>query len=130
MTEINTPNVVEEISQLYNQYELALCSNDVTTLNKFFWDSSEVVRFGVMENLYGGEAIKKYREFRPDIKLSRQISNFKVTAFGIDTAIVTLEFYGGLVGQPAHAGRLTQVWRLFSNSWKIVSAHVSWMPES
>ena len=129
MTKINNPNVVEDISQLYNQYELALCNNDVATLTKFFWDSSEVVRFGLMENLYGSEAIKAYRKSRPDIKLSRHISNFKVTAFDIDTAIVTLEFYGGLVDQPARSGRLTQVWRHFPNGWKIVSAHVSWMPQ-
>lgn len=129
MTEINHPNVVEAISQLYNQYEIALCNNDVAALNAFFWDSSEVVRFGVMENLYGSEAIKQYRASRPDLKLSRQISNFKVTAFDLDTAVVTLEFYGGLETQPAHSGRLSQVWRHFSDGWKIVSAHVSWMPE-
>ena len=129
MTEINHPNVVEEIAQLYNQYEVALCNNDVATLTQFFWDSSDVVRFGIMENLYGSEAIKAYRKSRPDTKLSRHISNFKVTAFGLDTAIVTLEFYGGLVGQPSRSGRLTQVWRHFPNAWKIVSAHVSWMPQ-
>jgi ketosteroid isomerase-like protein len=129
MTEVNNPDVVEEISQLYHQYEIALCNNDVAALNNFFWDSAEAVRFGVMENLYGSEAIQDYRKSRPNIKLSRDISNLKVTAFGLDTGIVTLEFYGGLEGQPPHAGRLTQVWRHFPNGWKIVSAHVSWMPQ-
>lgn len=128
MTEINNPGVVQELSQLFNEYEIALCSNDVATLTKFFWDSAEVVRFGTMENLYGSAAIRDYRTSRPNIKLSRQISNLKVTAFGIDTGIVTLEFYGGLEGQPARSGRLTQVWRQFPDGWKIVSAHVSWMP--
>jgi ketosteroid isomerase-like protein len=129
MTELNNPDVVAEISQLYNKYEVALCHNDVATLNQFFWDSSDVVRFGLMENIYGSEAVREYRQSRPDLKLSREISKFKVMAFDHETAIVTLEFYGGIVGKPARAGRLTQVWRRFPDAWKIVSAHVSWLPQ-
>lgn len=129
MTEINNPMVVKEISRLFEEYEVALCNNDVATLNKFFWDAEAVVRFGPMENLYGSTAIQDYRKSRPNIKLSRQISNLKVTAFGLDTGIVTLEFYGGLEGQTARSGRLTQVWRNLPDGWKIVSAHVSWMPQ-
>jgi len=127
ISETNRAEVVAEITKLYQQYEAALCENDAETLISFFWDSPEVVRFGPTENLYGSEQIKAFRRSRPDVKLRRQTSNFKATVLDAQTAIVTLEFYGGVIDKPAQAGRLTQVWRNLPEGWKIVSAHVSWL---
>ena len=128
MTEINNPQVIAEITELYSKYEIALCDNDIATLDSFFWDSPHVVRFGLMENLYGSDAVKSYRQSKSGVKLKRELSNLAVNAFGNDMAILTVEFLGGIVDKPARAGRLTQVWHKFLDGWKIVSAHVSWLP--
>jgi ketosteroid isomerase-like protein len=126
---MNNQETITEITRLYAQYETALCDNDIETLDAFFWDSPHVVRFGLMENLYGSDTIKSYRQSRSGAKLKRELSHLTVTPFGDDTAVLTLEFLGGIVGKPPRAGRLTQVWHKLPEGWKIVSAHVSWLPQ-
>lgn len=128
-TEINNVEAIATITHLYTQYETALCDNDIDTLDSFFWDAPHVVRFGLMENLYGSDAVKAYRQSRSGVKLKRELSNLQVVAFSDDTAVLTLEFLGGIVGKPPRAGRQTQVWRKLPEGWKIVSAHVSWLPQ-
>ncbi|MDX2213880.1 MAG: oxalurate catabolism protein HpxZ [Oculatellaceae cyanobacterium bins.114] len=132
MTEINHLATVAEVTDLYSKYETALCTNDIETMDALFWESSEVVRLGATENLYGIEAIRAFRKARGPVTLTiqREISNFKVVTFDTDTAVVTLEFYGGVVGKPARQGRQSQVWRRLPEGWQIVSAHVSWLPDS
>ena len=53
--------VIAEIAVLHDTYEHALAANDVAALTRFFWDSPDVVRYGVVEHLYGAEQIKAYR---------------------------------------------------------------------
>ena len=55
--------------------------------------------------------------------------NVRVVTFGSDCGIVTLEFLRKTGGLERH-GRQTQVWRKFESGWKIVSAHVSFVPSS
>jgi len=55
--EVNLPEVLAELRELYPRYEQALISNDVETLVTMFWASPEVMRFGVTENLYGHEEL-------------------------------------------------------------------------
>ncbi|GAB4319112.1 MAG: oxalurate catabolism protein HpxZ [Leptolyngbyaceae cyanobacterium] len=129
MSPVNDPALVAELTQLYLTYEIALCENDLATLDALFWDSPEVVRFGATENLYGMEAIRTFRQERPVKDLAREISNLKVVTFGHDTATVTLEFCRTIAGTP-RLGRQSQVWRKFPEGWKIVSAHVSLLPLS
>lgn len=127
MNSINDPALVAELTQLYLTYETALCENDLAALDALFWESPEVVRFGATENLYGIDAIRTFRQERPTKDLAREISNLKVVTFGDDTATVTLEFCRTIAGVP-RSGRQSQVWRKFSEGWKIVSAHVSLLP--
>lgn len=128
MSQINDPAIVAELTSLYLTYEKALVENDVATLDNLFWDSPDVLRFGVTENLYGMEAIKAFRQGRSTKNLERDISNLKVVTFDADTAIVTLEFQR-LTDDVLRAGRQSQVWRKLPQGWKIVSAHVSLLPE-
>ena len=95
----------------------------------FFWDSEHALRFGVGESLYGAREIEEFRKNRPPIDLQRQVINPKIVTFGEDTAISTIEFRRHVQGSPRH-GRQTQVWRKFEAGWKIVSAHVSFVPVS
>lgn len=126
---INDPVVVAEITGLHQQYEAALVSNDVETLQAFFWDSHLALRFGVSENLYGAEEIGEFRRNRSPINLQREVSRLHIVAFAADTAIVTLEFLRVFHGLHRR-GRQSQVWRKFEHGWKIVSAHVSFIAES
>ncbi|MBD2311875.1 oxalurate catabolism protein HpxZ [Desertifilum sp. FACHB-1129] len=128
MTQINNPAVVSEVTELYLKYEQALCSNDVETLIELFWDAAEVVRFGATENLYGSAEIQAFRQARSPVNLEREMFNLKVVTFNDNMAAVTLEFRRK-VGEKERLGRQSQMWHKFSEGWKIVSAHVSFLPD-
>ncbi len=128
MTQINDPAIVAELTALYLKYEDALVANDIATMDELFWDSPDVLRFGATENLYGTNAIRAFRQNRPTKNLTRTIAQLKVVTFDADTAIVTLEFQRLTDGKPRN-GRQSQVWRKLPEGWKIVSAHVSLLPE-
>ncbi|MEQ1886871.1 MAG: oxalurate catabolism protein HpxZ [Bryobacteraceae bacterium] len=126
---LNDPAVVAEITALHDRYETALVSNDVEILTAFFWDSPHALRFGVAESLYGAEEILAFRQARAAVDLARKIFKTKIVTFGDDSAITTIEFLR-IVGGIRHHGRQTQVWRKLPEGWKIVSAHVSLVPQS
>jgi len=96
-------------------------------MDSLFWDASEVVRFGITENLYGSEEIRNFRTLRPNPKIEREISNLKVVTFGKDAATVTLEFRR-IINGVERFGRQSQTWYRFPQGWKVVSAHVSFLP--
>ena len=125
---INDPAVVAEITALHEAYEAALVGNDVEKLTGLFWDSSDALRFGVAESLYGAEEISAFRKARPAVDLARKVFNTKIVTFGGDCAVVTIEFLRGIGGIRRH-GRQSQIWRKFPEGWKVVSAHVSLVPE-
>lgn len=126
---INDPAVAVEVAALHEKYEAALASNDVATLIGFFWDSPDALRFGVSESLYGANEINEFRRNRPPIDLSRENSRIHIVTLGSDSAVVTLEFDRRIKGTLRH-GRQTQVWHRFEDGWKVVSAHVSLVPQS
>ena len=127
MTTINDPTVVAEVTDLYLKYEEALCNNNLEVMDSLFWDAPEVVRFGITENLYGGDEIRNFRQNRPNPKIEREISNLKVITFGKDAATVTLEFRR-IINCLERFGRQSQTWYKFTEGWKVVSAYVSLLP--
>ncbi len=129
MPEINDRTLITELTALYMEYEKALCSNDIATMDRLFWDSPEVMRLGATENLYGIEEIRAFRQGRPAVNLEREIIKLKVVTFGQDTASVVLEFKRVINDIPRY-GRQSQLWRKFPEGWKIVFAHVSFLPLS
>lgn len=126
MVQINNPAVVAELTDLYLKYETALCTNDIDTLTTLFWDSSEVVRFGVSENLYGSDDIKAFRQSRSPNNVNRKMFNLKVVTFDEDMGAVTIEFHR-MINHSFYLGRQSQMWHRFPEGWKIVSAHVSYL---
>ena len=124
MHEVNLPDVVAELQELYPRYERALVSNDVDTLVEMFWASPEVMRFGVTENLYGHEELEAFRKSRPAANLARTVTRLDIVAFGRDFASITLEFER-LTAKGTVRGRQSQTWVRFPGGWRIVSAHVS-----
>lgn len=134
MSTVNDPAVISEIAALHDAYECALAANDVATLTRFFWDSPEVVRYGVIEHLYGAEQIKAYRVANAVVITERKLLRRTIVTFGSDLASVMCEFSQVARGKPGHS-RQSQTWVRFPaiGGWRIVAAHVSLalpLPES
>ena len=120
--ELNLPEVVAEVSALFERYEAALNANDVAVLNRLFWRSPQTVRYGVAEELYGYEDIAAYRVARDGTEVRRELLRVAITTFGRDYATASCEFRRLATGK---RGRQMQTWLRLPEGWRIVAAHVS-----
>lgn len=118
--EINCPEVVAEVAAVFEQYETALVTNNVSVLDQLFWPSSHTIRYGATENLYGYEAIAAFRRQRSSIGLARCLSHTVITTYGQDFATAHTEFQ-----RTGQKGRQSQTWMRTPDGWRVVSAHVS-----
>ena len=84
MHEINRPDVVAEVRTVFERYEAALLTNDVAVLEELFWNALETTRYGMGENLYGWEAISRFRRARTTGPFSRRLMNTVITTYGED----------------------------------------------
>jgi hypothetical protein len=125
MLEINIPEVLAEVTAAFQRYERALIANDVEILDALFWNSSNTLRFGVGENLYGYDAIAAFRSVPPKIDLTRQLKNTVIVSYGRDFATANTEFQR--IGSTM-TGRQSHVWLRTDDGWRIAAAHVSLMP--
>ena len=125
---INDPEVIAELKALYPRYEQALVTNDVDKLLDMFWAGEQVMRFGVTEDLYGPEELAAFRKGRPAANLARTIKRLDIVSFGRDFASITLEFERS-TNPGVVRGRQSQVWVRLPEGWRIVSAHVSLLPQ-
>jgi hypothetical protein len=124
---INDPDTRAELEALFAAYERALVSNDVAALDGFFVDSTEVLRFGVTENLYGIEEIRAFRAARSPVGLWRTQERTQITTYGRDLGIAATLFRR--TNAPGRIGRQMQTWVRFPQGWRIVAAHVSVIDE-
>lgn len=122
---INDPAVVAEVTAAFTAYETALNDNDVPMLTHWFWNSPLTIRFGLGENLYGHEAITAFRRARPTVDIRRTIANTVITTYGSDFATANTEFTKLASGR---RGRQSQTWMRTPDGWRVVSAHVSYLP--
>lgn len=123
---LNRPEVVQAMERLHDAYEHALTINDIEALTAFFWDSPQVVRYGVAEQLYGAQELRAYRESpqAPAITARRMIRR-QITTFDEHCAAVMCEIEV-VIGGIARAVRQSQTWVRFPDAgWRIVAAHVS-----
>lgn len=122
----NIPEVVAEISELFERYEQALIDKNVDVLDATFWDSPHTIRYALHENGYGFEAIHGHRVARapgPGIKEKR--IRLEILTLGRDFATTNLEFK---VRGRDSIGRQSQTLVRFPDvGWKVVAAHVSTM---
>ncbi|MEZ2407760.1 oxalurate catabolism protein HpxZ [Bosea sp. RCC_152_1] len=122
----NLPDVVAEISALFEAYEQALIDKNVDVLDATFWNSPHTIRYALGENGYGFSEIHTHRVARPPgpgIKEKR--IRLEILTLGRDFATVNLEFK--VRGRDV-IGRQSQSWVRFPDlGWKVVSAHVSTM---
>lgn len=126
MTELtpNLPEVVAEISALFEEYEQALIDKNVEVLDRTFWNSPHTIRYAFSEHGYGFDEIHAHRLARPPGPGSKEKRiRLEILTLGRDFATVNLEFK--LRGRDA-IGRQSQTWVRFPDlGWKVVSAHVS-----
>ncbi len=122
----NLPEVVAEITALFERYEQALIDKTVDVLDATFWDSPHTIRYALHENGYGFSEIHAHRVARPPgpgIKEKRL--RLEILTLGRDIATVNLEFK--VRGRDV-VGRQTQMFVRFPElGWKVISAHVSTM---
>ena len=105
--EINLPEVLAEVSAVFDRYEQALVSNDVAVLDELFWDSPHTLRYGATENLYGYDAIRDFRAGRSPQGLARELLKTVITTYGRDVATANTEFQRKGSGR---TGRQSQTW--------------------
>ncbi|KPH80649.1 AtzH-like domain-containing protein [Bosea vaviloviae] len=122
----NLPEVVAEVSALFEAYEQALIDKNVDVLDATFWNSPHTIRYALHENGYGFADIHAHRVARPPgpgIKEKR--IRLEILTLGHDIATVNLEFK---VRGRDLVGRQSQSWVRFPDvGWKVISAHVSTM---
>ena len=124
--QINIPEVLAEVTAAFARYEKALVTNDTLVLDELFRTADETVRFGVAENLFGIEEIRKFRSNRPPINLARTVARTNITTYGRDFATTAITFYRDAA--PGRIGRQMQSWARFPEGWRVVAAHVSLIP--
>lgn len=124
MSDINMPDVVQEVSAVFARYEEALVSNDVAALDALFWDNPLTLRYGATENLYGYAEIQAFRAGRSPQGLARVLSRTVITTYGRDFASTNTEFVR--TGSDRQ-GRQSQTWVRTEQGWRVVAAHVSWL---
>ncbi|MCE2759888.1 MAG: oxalurate catabolism protein HpxZ [Acetobacteraceae bacterium] len=125
--DINLPEVKAEVEAAFAEYEKALISNDVETLDRLFLDSPNTIRYGAGENLYGYAEIAAFRAARPSVGLERSLERTAITTYGRDMATAWTMFRRPSL--PGKIGRQSQVWMRTPDGWRVVAAHVSVIAE-
>jgi hypothetical protein len=120
--EVNRPDVVAEVTRVFEEYEAALVANDVEAMTETFWDSDLTVRYGVREVLYGAKEIAEWRRAAAPLPADRIIGPTVVVTFGDSVACVSTEFRNG---DGPRTGRQSQTWVRRPEGWRVVAAHVS-----
>lgn len=130
--DINLPDVLAEVQDVFALYERALVANDVELLDELFWPSPFTVRYGIGENLVGIAAIRAFRASRSPVGLARTLRNTVITTYGRDFATAMTEFVRPSFeedGVLKRVGRQSQTWartaRPGHGGWRVVAAHVS-----
>ena len=124
--EINLPEVKAEVEAAFARYEAALVTNDAAVLNALFWQSPHTLRYGIAENLYGHAEIAGFRAGRPNVDLARDILHAVITTYGRDFATANIEYVRKASGR---RGRQSQTWMRTPEGWRVVAAHVSFLPQ-
>jgi hypothetical protein len=125
--DIDLPEVRGQVEAAFDEYERALVTNDVATLDRLFLDRPSTIRYGAGENLYGFNEIAVFRAARSPAGLARTLDRTVITTYGVDLAVVSTLFRRPSV--PGRLGRQMQTWVWTPDGWRIAAAHVSFIDE-
>lgn len=125
----NIPEVVAEVSDLFERYEQALIDKNVDVLDATFWNSPHTIRLAHNEHGYGFDRIHAHRVARvPGPGTKEKRLRLDVVTVGRDVATVTLVYK---VRGKDMTGRQMQTWVRFPDvGWKVIAAHVSMIAET
>jgi ketosteroid isomerase-like protein len=122
--EINSSEVVDEVAQVFADYEQALVDNDVERIMGFF--APGAIRFGVADHQSGLQEQERWRRAQAPLPPGRRLKDTTIQSYGPSVAVVTTFF--GYPGSDV-LGRQSQTWVRLPDGWRIVTAHVS-LPSS
>jgi len=123
--DINRPTTLAEVTAAFWRYVQALVANDIDTVKACFWDSEHTLRYGTGENLYGMQAIARFRDGQRGQAIRLDITRLVITTFGDDFATANCEMLRSDTGA---GGRMSHTWVRCAEGWRIVAAHVSANP--
>jgi len=124
---VNDPVALAGLTAAFAEYELALTTNDVATLDRLFRNAPETLRYGAAENLYGHAEIAAFRSARSPAGLARVLERTVLTTYGDAFGVASTLFRrASLAGK---IGRQSQTWVKTEEGWRVVAAHVSIIPE-
>jgi hypothetical protein len=120
----NLPDVIAEITPLFERYEEALVTRDIEVLDNTFWNSPYTIRYANQEHGYGFDAIHAHRVARkPGLGTKERTLRLEILTLGRDIATINLEYK--VRGRDA-TGRQSQTWIRFPDiGWRVIAAHVS-----
>ena len=122
---VDLPDVVAEVREVHDKYEVALSRNDLDALDALFWKDAKTLRFGPNGTLIGHAAISGFRRGRSFKEAKRIVLAQHITTFGRDFAVTNQETRNADSGEVI---RQSQTWVRTEHGWRIVSAHVSTRP--
>ena len=124
----NLPDVVAEVSALFERYEQALIDKNVDVLDATFWNSPYTIRLANNEHGYGFDRIHAHRMARPPGPGTKE-KRYRVDILTLGRDIATVNLVYKVRGKDM-TGRQSQIWVRFPDvGWKVVSAHVSMIGE-
>ncbi|MBN9487793.1 MAG: DUF3225 domain-containing protein [Alphaproteobacteria bacterium] len=124
----NIPEVVAEVSALFERYEQALIDKNLDVLDTTFWNSAHTIRLANNEHGYGFDRIHAHRIARPPGPGTKEKRyRLDILTLGRDIATVNLVYK---VRGKEMTGRQSQTWVRFPDvGWRVISAHVSMISE-
>ena len=117
--EVNLPQIRDEVTACFLDYDTALLAGDVAALAGWFYDGPEASRFGIGEELYGSAQIAAWRRQAPRLVRS-PLRRYDVVTLARDVAVVTAEF-----DEAGAVGRQSQTWVRSDAGWRVLTGHVS-----
>ena len=125
--EVNIPEVLAEVTSVFEAYEAAFVANDTEELARLFWQDARVVRYGIADMQHGPEELAAFRRDFVAVDLPRDLDRTVITTFGRDLATASTLFRRASAA--GKVGRQMQTWVRFPDGWKVAAAHVSIVDE-
>ena len=115
-------SLASQVLAAFTAYEEALSAGDLEAMDSWFADDTRTIRFGIADEQWGAEEVRRWRSAAPRVPAGRLLSDTRVDLWTEDLAVVTTLFRYPL---SMSIGRQTQTWMRISVGWRIIHAHVS-----
>ena len=120
--DINRPEIVAEIADVFARYESGLRLADTALLDTLFWDNPATIRYGADEILHGHDEIVVFNARRRPLGDTRKLAQTVITTYGTDAATVSTLFLETPPGRSAGRCRPGCACRTVGALWRHMSA--------